>query len=291
MRENNNYTISNWAVGGNALTIDLNNNYTGIGVTDPFFRLDVGGRMRLRAGDGTAGIWLNNNANTGSIGFIGLSNDNHMGFWGNTGIGWSVVMNTDNGYLGVRNNDPQSELHIVHNTGNAASFGLRLQNGGANNQQWSWYTVNSTGTLELYHNGLFRGNFDPVSGAYTAISDARVKRNIQSADPVLKNIMNLGIKRYQFMNSVNNRKYYGLLAQEVETLFPELVFHNESDDGKEYYSMDYSALGVIALKGIQELKPVQDKQAAEMEQLKQQNEWLQQQLDALKLELAAIKNR
>lgn len=287
MRENNHFTLTNWAIGFDAFTINNSTNFLGLGVSDPAFRLDVNGRMRLRANNGTAGLWLNNNANTLSIGFMGVSDDNHFGFWGNTGVGWSVVMNTDNGYLGIKNAIPQTELHIIHGIGSGADYGLRVQNAGTNNNQWTMYTVNGSGNLELYRNGIFRGSFDQGSGAYTAASDARLKKNIQSAGNMLNAVMNLSVKRYQFRQNDNNRYYYGFLAQELETVFPELVFHNKGDDGSEYYSLDYSGLGVIALKSIQEMKLIQDKQQAEIEQLRQQNKLLELQLEKLQEIVAA----
>jgi hypothetical protein len=278
----NNFSIYNWNVAGEAVTIGTHNNFVGLGASNPGFRLDVGGRMRLRTGDGSAGLWLNNMANTGAVAFVGVLNDNHIGFWGNTGIGWSLLMNTDNGFLGVKNGNPQSDLHVIHGLSSGAQNGIRLQNAGANNQQWALYVVNSTGNLELYHNGGARGIFNEGSGTYNAVSDARLKKDIQTSEDVLGNIMKLGVKKYQFIQNETNRKYYGLIAQEVEKLFPELVYHNHGDDGKEYYTMDYGAVGVIAIKGIQELQPMFDKQQAEIKQLQQQNERLRQELAELK---------
>ena len=65
---------------------------------NPFFKLDLTGRMRIRTGaDGEAGIWLNNNTNTALQSFVGLENDNYVGLYGAPGAGWSFGMNTLNG--------------------------------------------------------------------------------------------------------------------------------------------------------------------------------------------------
>ncbi|MCX6316304.1 MAG: hypothetical protein NTW29_03380 [Bacteroidetes bacterium] len=69
----------------------------GIGVPDAAYKLDLGGRFRIRATPGfTAGMWLNNDANTSSNAFIGMQTDNQVGFFGN-GTGWSFLMNTTTG--------------------------------------------------------------------------------------------------------------------------------------------------------------------------------------------------
>jgi hypothetical protein len=81
------------------------NGAVGIGVTDPGFRLDVGGRSRFRDGGGgnTAGFWLHNPAAAApkDRAFIGLANDNMVGLYGNTGAGWGLQMNTTTGNVTV----------------------------------------------------------------------------------------------------------------------------------------------------------------------------------------------
>lgn len=79
-----------------ALSIAPNGNI-GVGLTDAIYKMDVGGRMRLRAeASNTAGIWLNNSTNTQSPAFVGMKSDNEIGFYG-LGTGWSLIMNTQTG--------------------------------------------------------------------------------------------------------------------------------------------------------------------------------------------------
>ena len=112
--------------------------------------------------------------------------------------------------------------------------------------------------------------FDDVSGVYSSLSDARLKKNIEKAGAVLKEVLQLDVKKYHFLsNATTDKKYYGLLAQEVEKSFPEIVKLNKTDDGKEIYSMDYSAFGVLAIKAIQEQQQQTDDQRKEINELKQ----------------------
>jgi hypothetical protein len=74
----------------------------GIGVTDPAYPLDVSNRMRIRGKPGfTAGIWLNNEANTALSSFVGMQADNQVGFFGFGSAGWGFLMNTQTGAISV----------------------------------------------------------------------------------------------------------------------------------------------------------------------------------------------
>lgn len=76
----------------------------GIGVTDPAHKLDVGGRIRIRSLPGyTAGMWLNNDANSASPAFMGMLSDNEVGIYG-LGTGWSFIMNTSTGAISFGGN-------------------------------------------------------------------------------------------------------------------------------------------------------------------------------------------
>lgn len=97
----------------NAITI-LRNGNAGIGNTDPGFRMDVSGRMRIRGGgdlNNSAGLWLNNETNTAIPAFMGMQSNNQVGFYGNSS-GWSFVMNTTSGNVGVGTTTPDAKLEI-----------------------------------------------------------------------------------------------------------------------------------------------------------------------------------
>jgi hypothetical protein len=64
--------------------------------------LDVSRRMRVRQGrDGSAGIWFFQSGPQNDRAFVGMSDDTHVGFWGNTGAGWAVTMDTSSGEFGA----------------------------------------------------------------------------------------------------------------------------------------------------------------------------------------------
>jgi len=74
----------------------------GVGLTDPGFALDVADRMRVRQGGaGTAGIWLYQSGPSDDRAFVGMASDSSVGFWGNTGAGWGLTMDTSSGNVAL----------------------------------------------------------------------------------------------------------------------------------------------------------------------------------------------
>ncbi|MFF7534702.1 hypothetical protein ACFZB2_37275, partial [Streptomyces bobili] len=64
--------------------------------------LDVPRRMRVRqGGDSTAGIWLLQDTPNNDRAFVGMADDTHVGFWGNTGAQWGLKMDTTTGDVAI----------------------------------------------------------------------------------------------------------------------------------------------------------------------------------------------
>jgi hypothetical protein len=90
----------------------LDDGKVGIGTITPGFILDVNGRIRLRSGGGSAGLYLMNAANTTNNAFIGMYNDQYVGLFGGNGAGWDFVMNTTNGNIGIGTVSPTYPLDV-----------------------------------------------------------------------------------------------------------------------------------------------------------------------------------
>lgn len=80
--------------------------------------------------------------------------------------------------------------------------------------------------------------------------------------------MSLGIKRYQFKSDPDQTMYYGLLAQELEKIFPENVINSSDTGSNGIYTVDYASLSVIALKAVQEQQAQIEALRMEIEKLK-----------------------
>jgi hypothetical protein len=179
----------------------------------------------------------------------------------------------------------------MHTNFGGSNDGVRIQNEGPNEHYWNLYTSNTTGDFEFFKQGIKRATINQSSGAYTAVSDEKMKRNVRPmAANTLSKLMQLRPTSYQFVDVPNdeggfykadNRFYNGFIAQEVEKVFPELVFKGSDNPAQDFYTMDYAGFGIIAIKGIQE-------QQVQITSQRNQITRQQQELDGLKLQVEQL---
>lgn len=156
-----------------------------------------------------------------------------------------------NDKLGI-NDSPIAELHVTH--GNDPDWdGLRLENG-TNGQFWRMYVRSSNGNMRLYSQILsdYVAWIDADSGAWNSTSDLRKKKNFESlGNNTLDKIDKLEILKYHFKTQNDtDQKHIGVIAQDLEPYFPEVIHYDKEQD---LYTLNYDALSPIALKAIQEL--------------------------------------
>jgi hypothetical protein len=142
----------------------------GIGASDPSFRLDVNGRIRVRHVGETAGIWFNNTTNTGMVGFEGVYSNNAIGWYGNVS-GWGMLMNTITGSIGIGTNSDVINAKLeVRGTGSGSTV-LKLANG---HIQYEGAGVN-TATPVFVHKATAANT--ALGGAYTYIDNPYCNNN------------------------------------------------------------------------------------------------------------------
>ena len=168
-----------------------------------------------------------------------------------------------------------AKLKVVHNAG-----GFMLENASGNN--WEFFVQEGTGNLVLFTNPLGPqvpvGAFAP-NGVYMS-SDKKLKKNIVGLPSVLDKLNQLEPVSYKFnFQNEKDSESYGFIAQDVQTLFPNMVSTNPGRDGQPSSLMvNYSGLGVIAIKAVQE-------QQVQINQLKSENAELRARLDAIEAKL------
>ena len=109
-----------------------------------------------------------------------------------------------------------------------------------------------------------------------------MKKDIEGSEDVLSKVYKLKPVRYRFKEQDNDaKKSYGLIAQDVQELFPYLV-----NDEKDYLGLDYGNFGVLSIKAIQELGREKD---AEVASLEKKNEQLESRVQSLESELSLVK--
>jgi Chaperone of endosialidase len=153
---------------------------------------------------------------------------------------------------------------------------LSLRHPSSINLKWGLYVSSIDSSLNFYSNGSLRANIDRVTGVYSALSDRTRKKNIIPMKSVLETVLKLPAYSYNYLDSKDtDRRMLGFMAQDVQPFFPELVYQRyDREASKPILTMDYSGLGVIAIKAIQE-------QQKQMDEMKKENNDLKLQLGEL----------
>ena len=98
-----------------------------------------------------------------------------------------------------------------------------------------------------------------VVGSITNTSDIKLKENIEDIDEdEFDRILTIRPKKYSFINDNKNKTHYVLIAQDLETVYPELVTtnHHETDEGEvqDIKSINYVELIPILICKIQQMQ-------------------------------------
>ncbi len=110
-----------------------------------------------------------------------------------------------------------------------------------------------------------------ASGNITAYSDRRLKENIVTIPNAISMVQRLRGVTFDWI--ADKKHSYGLIAQEVEEVIPELVLETESgtadgDDKKTVKSVDYSKMVSVLIEAIKEQQQQIEKQQSQIDELK-----------------------
>jgi hypothetical protein len=255
------------------------------------YAMSLNGRLALRTGTQSAGLWLNNAANTVSTAFIGMSSDNQVGLYGATGAAWGLSMNTTTGNVGIGINGVAAAKplsfpaaigeKILLYPGAVGEVGigvygnelrLHADNPGA---KVSFGTQDNAGVFDqtalAQRNGVYA--FSVIGSLWvngtTYASDERFKQNITPIDSALKKLLQINGVEYEMKTKEFSKNHFtegrqmGLLAQNVETVVPEAV--NEKDG---YKGVDYARLVPLLIEAIKEQNKKIELQQIEIDNLK-----------------------
>jgi hypothetical protein len=165
-----------------------------------------------------------------------------------------TYINSSGGKVGIGTASPDGLLTIK-----TTEYGLGLQR---ETDTW-WIAPTTTGVVNFFKNDILLAYFSYDNGGdWVAVSDRRLKENIQPLQPVMDRINQLKLYTYSFKHDPNARKDIGVIAQETQTLFPEVVSYTN-----DQYGVCYDQLTVIGIKGIQEQQEQLEKLEAQVAQL------------------------
>ncbi len=224
-----------------------------------------------------SGQWWDN-SELGIVQVFG-QNDNGAGDWssnveivaddqaGETS-GRVSIMNTANG--GTVN----ETILISSNNGSGGGFMDLRDSGGLN-------TISLDGQNgNISANGDVFGNTLTSSDGMVQTSDRRLKKNIQGLNKPLEKVSALRGVSYQWKDeSKSQRNQIGVIAQEVEEIYPEFVITN--DEGMK--AVNYAQMTAVLIEAIKELN-------VKVERLEKENSDLKASLEEVKILKSQMNN-
>lgn len=220
-----------------------------------------------------------------------------------------MTIDGDDLRVGIWDNNPDRSLSINYSKITTSIWsegkGLGLKNvgteeGDVDDYEWLFYVKGTEfsgeeGDLILLSNFIdspangsnySRGVFDGETGVYAAASDRSLKKNIKylakEKSSILNKIQQLKPATYQFKNQRSDRYHLGLIAQEVQAVFPEVVHSITDDPSKKLLGVSYASLVPVLIAGIKE-------QQEDLTAKTQQIEDLQDEMKQLKQEMVSIR--
>lgn len=219
-----------------------------------------------------------------------LTNATAIGYKAMAGSSNTLVLGSINGVnnanadvnVGIGTTTPTGRLHIKHNSYPIPTVLLeesendftriRFTNTNANSF-WEMnalpQTTNTTARIEFWNNSgatvttpfvLYGNGNATLSGTLTQNSDARLKKDIQPILNAADAIKRMNGYTYNWKdNSRDESLQFGVIAQEVQKIFPSLV----REDDKGILSVNYSGLIPVLIEALKE----QQKQIDELRQM------------------------
>jgi len=190
---------------------------------------------------------------------------------------------TAGGYLKASNdgtyNSSTGSYHEFTNTDSANSIAIcRATNSSYVGDGFMIYASRNTTNNTFYALGYYNvgasaykfrvadsGNVTNTNNSYGQISDIKLKENISDATSKLSDLLKVRIVNFNFKN--DNQKQIGVIAQELEQIFPGMIeqYNDKDENGNELgtitKSVKYSVFVPMLIKAIQE-------QQAQIEELK-----------------------
>ncbi len=210
----------------------------GIGTATPAANLDVLGNIKSSSTIAFGGNGRLNHAGSGITSYVEILNQSIGGIRFKNSL--IDLMSVDNlGNVGIGNTSPSYQLQVGNNT--VSGIVVRFEN--------------STGTCDI----------NPTTASLACSSDINLKKNIttlensefilkeniDTSSKSLEKILALTPVMYNWNNENDNtNKHVGFIAQEVEQIFPDIVF---TDPNTNLKSISYTNLIPYTVKAIQEM--------------------------------------
>ena len=235
----------------------------GIGTTAPLRQLHISNtsaNSELAFTAGTSGVSsiLFGDGSTGTDVYRGYVQYNHaddaMLFASSAGEAMRINSSRN---LGIGTN-PSHPLHVgkatpsdfvteISNTSGTNPYGLHLStiNASLDNNVTHFLYANDSATVRFVVDS--DGDVKNHDNSYGAISDQRIKQNIEDATSQWDDIKNLRVRKYKLKDDIrqygDDAKFkLGLVAQEAETVSPNLITENAANPNDILNSSEFGTL-------------------------------------------------
>ena len=218
---------------------------------------------------GTSAVTLGNFASGPLVFYTGSSEAMRIDSSGNLLVGTTSATNARLTVASTVNT--QSEI-LQLNASSGDVYGKQIvifQNKSDTTSRYLTCETNNGNTAKLYI--YSNGNVVNANNSYGALSDAKLKENIVDASPKLTGLMQVKVRNYNLIGDTT--KQIGVVAQELETVFPSMIDispdidKNGNDLGTTTKSVKYSVFVPMLIKSIQELSTLITAQSATIQSL------------------------
>jgi hypothetical protein len=168
---------------------------------------------------------------------VGIENANELVLFDLGNVGESTIRSISGGLI-INTNSTSDALNIL--SGGNVGIG------------------NSSPSYKLDVNGTARVT------TLIETSALKYKTNIQPLDSQLSKVTQLEPVTFDWIDKPNPKTNIGLIADEVEKIYPEFV--SKTEDG-EIEGIEYSKLTTVLIQSIKELKEIVDKQQEQINAL------------------------
>ena len=203
--------------------------------------------ITIRSGTSSTGDIMFSDGTSGNDEFRGIvrydHNDNSMQMWSNASERARITSSGTSYFRGDSN-------AVWAFSGQSAGTSFRL-----------FYGAHSAGTDFSGGTSVYtvwtNGNVVNANNSYGSLSDAKLKENIVDASSQWNDIKDLRVRNYNFIEGQTHTQI-GVVAQEVETVSPGLVYESPDTDeegndlGTTTKSVNYSVLYMKSVKALQE---------------------------------------
>lgn len=173
-----------------------------------------------------------------------------------------------NGNIGINTGVPDAQLRVDSN-GVINCIYARSEYGGMTHflVGTSISTAGGSDALGVYDAGGLsaristNGYYTSRPNSYGATSDIKLKENIVDSTPKLADLLKVRIRNFNYIDDPN-LKQIGVIAQEMEDIFPGLVYETQdrsvdgTDLGTTTKNVKYSVFIPMLIKSIQELSAI-----------------------------------